>query len=298
MTTATRSQGFTLVEMLIALAIFGTVVAITTAGIGSTLMAQSSNESASATQAKLRRVTEVFTQELRSAVLGGLTTEPYTPGPSSISFMLLDGGAGYQVLPGSGNFRNQSSTRIVAPVASAAETGLLGGSAQALIVNSEEQGYIFGVSDVTRVGGSGSVEYSVAHAGCTNGIDFEKSVLLFQVRTLGFYYDADARTLYQQVTGSTAAPVAFDIDMFELEYVYVQDGNDTPIVRTTPVTDASGIPARKIQIGGVDSRLARIRMIIGSGSIAGTSDVSRTYSGTVELPTNQSYEIEKVAVCS
>ena len=91
------SNGFTLVEALIALAILGLVLGIAFAAISQGLRVQSGQEAATATQARLRRITEVFTQEIRSAVLGAVSNTPYTSGANSISFMLLDGGAGFQV---------------------------------------------------------------------------------------------------------------------------------------------------------------------------------------------------------
>src|SRR5690606_17110828 len=122
-----KSSGLSLIEVLIALFVLGIVAAIATTGVINGLRVQSVNEASTAVQAKLRRITEVFTQELRSAVLGGVTNQPYDSGSASISFLLLDGGAGYQVIDHTGNFQDSNTKRIVAPAATAEELDLFPG---------------------------------------------------------------------------------------------------------------------------------------------------------------------------
>src|SRR5690606_5790547 len=99
MNRASRTTGMTLIETLVALFVSGIVATIATTGVVNVLRVQAVNEAATSAPAKLRRVTEVLTQELRSAVLGGVTNAPYASNNTQISFLLLDGGAGYQVLP-------------------------------------------------------------------------------------------------------------------------------------------------------------------------------------------------------
>jgi len=285
-----RSAGVTLVEMLIALVILVAVMSIVTVGLSSVLRTQATNEAGTSAQAKLRRVTEVFTQELRSAVLGGITNQPYAPDSETISFMLLDGGAGYEVQRASSTFAAETFTRIVAPVANAAETGLVGG--QALLVNTNGQAVVFGVDSVSQQGGSGSVRFNVQHSTCPNTIGFTPGMLLFQVQTLGFRYDASERILYERIGANAAVPVAFDIDQFSLDYVYTE-ADGTPVIRSQPVVDGQGAPLREATIGGVPVTLSRIQMVIGMNSGGSV----RTYSGIVELPTNQNYIIKRVRPC-
>src|SRR5690625_4055340 len=102
MRTARYSRGVTLVEVLVALAVFGVVMAIAYAAINGSLRIQSDQEAATTTQGKLRRIVEVMTQDLRSAVFGSITNEPYVSGNNQVSFMMLTGGAGYTAMPRSG----------------------------------------------------------------------------------------------------------------------------------------------------------------------------------------------------
>lgn len=280
--------------MLVALAIFSIVMSIVTVGISSVLKTQGVSEATTSSQAKLRRVTEVFTQELRSAVLGGITNEPYAPDAQKISFMLLAGGAGYQVIK-DGGFKNKTTTRIIAPVDDAADTGLSGG--QVLLVNPNGVGVILDVDSVTAVSGGSGIEYDVLHSTCTNSIGFGEGMLLFQVQTLGFSYDADERTLYETTGNGSQVAVAFDIDDFRLDYVYTK-GDGTPVVWDAPKTDGSGAPLRETKIGGDPVTLSRIQMVIGTDAVGATGNASRTYSGIVELPRNQNYIIKKVRACT
>ena len=92
-------RGFTLVELLLALAILATLLAVAYGGVIQFMQSRSDLDAAINAQAKLRRIVEVFTQDLRSAVFGGLSATPYPSGNASISFALIEGGAGYPVLP-------------------------------------------------------------------------------------------------------------------------------------------------------------------------------------------------------
>ncbi|MCV5738384.1 prepilin-type N-terminal cleavage/methylation domain-containing protein, partial [Escherichia coli] len=65
-----RARGFTLIEILVALAVLITVTAIAYNGMIQSLQTQSDQEAATNSQAKLRRVMEVITQDLRSAIFG------------------------------------------------------------------------------------------------------------------------------------------------------------------------------------------------------------------------------------
>jgi prepilin-type N-terminal cleavage/methylation domain-containing protein len=291
-------RGVTLVELLIAITIFAIVMAIVTVGISSMLRTQGVNEAATSAQSKLRRVTEVFTQELRSAVLGGITNTPYQPGDQAISFMLLSGGAGYQVLP-HGGFANRDFVEIVANEDAPADVGLAGG--QVLLVNSNGAGVLFDVTTVTQAGGtgSGSAEFTINHPSCTNTIGYAGGTLLFQVQTLGFRYDTASGTLFQQLGNAGEVPVAFDLDTFRLDYVYTRDSDGQPVVRSSPRTDAHDAPLRETSIGGEPVTLARVQMVVGSDvARGGGATVNRTYSGLVDLPRTTSVTIKKVKACN
>src|SRR5690625_1229342 len=96
--TASRQRGVTLVEILVALAVFSVVMAIAYGAINGSLRVQADQEAATTTQGKLRRIVEVITQDLRGAVFGSITTQPYASDNSQVSLLMLTGGAGYTVL--------------------------------------------------------------------------------------------------------------------------------------------------------------------------------------------------------
>lgn len=288
-----KSSGFTLLELLVAITILTIILGITYAAISEGLRVQSSQEAATSSQAKLRRITEVFTQELRSAVLGAIADAPYASATSSVSFTLLDGGAGYQVLPhDSGNnnsFKNAANVRLIAP-----ELDLATGD-QALMVNASGQAILFDVGTVTRVGGSGSVEWNVVHPGCANTIDYTPNTLLFKVRSVGLSYDPTTKTLYQREGSGAAVPLAFDLSSFRIDYVY-QDSDGTPYAFGEP-RKVGGKPVRNDSYGGKTVQLARLQLSVGSEAKALTGTVKRSYLSQIELSSNPSFQIQAVTTC-
>lgn len=285
-------RGLTLIEVLIALAIFGIVAAIATAGVGNVLRVQAVNEAATSAQAKLRRVTEVFTQELRSAVLGGITNDPYTSSASEISFLLLDGGAGYQVMTKS-SFSASTSVSISAPGNLAAIQAALGGK-QILMVNNDGDAVVMAVTSITD---QGSNRYSLAHSACRNTIDFTPNTLILAVRSLGLSYDASDGVLYQRDGGGSDVPLAFDMTGLSLEYVY-QEADGTPHVLTDPLKQ-SGQPVRNGLIGSDNVTLARVQVTVSAEEPTGRGAMlERSYTGQVELATNHSFQINRVVTCN
>lgn len=292
MTRSRTTKGLTLLEVLIALAVFGIVAAIATAGVGNVLRVQAVNEAATSTQAKLRRVTEVFTQELRSAVLGGITNDPYPSSANEISFLLLDGGAGYQVLNDS-SFLSRNYVNIAAPGSLTAIRAALEGK-QILMVNNNGEAVVMKVSSISSLGGGNG--FSLAHTGCKNTINYTSNTLILAVRSLGLSYNTGDRVLYQRDGGAAAVPLAFDMTGLDLEYVY-QEGDGTPHIETTPLTE-SGQPVRNGLIGSTPVTLARVQVTVSSEEPTGRGNMlERSYTGQVELATNHSFQINKVVPC-
>jgi len=290
-TMRSKPKGFTLLEVLIALLVFGIVAAIATAGVANVLKVQAINEAASSAQAKLRRVTEVFTQELRSAVLGGITNDPYTSGPNEISFLLLDGGAGYQVLTKSG-FSSSTSMSIAAAGNLTSVRAALNGK-QVLMVNNDGEAVVMQVSAVDTDGSA----FSLTHAGCRNTIAFTQNTLVLAVRSLGLSYNTTDGNLYQREGGGSAVPLAFDMAGLDLEYVY-REGDGTPHVLSDPLK-SNGQPIRNGLIGSANVTLARVQVTVSADELmSGGRSLERSYTGQVELSTNHSFEINKVVTCN
>ena len=215
-------RGFTLVELLLALAILATLLAVAYGGVIQFMQSRSDLDAAINAQAKLRRIVEVFTQDLRSAVFGGLSATPYPSGNASISFALIEGGAGYPVLPhDSGNnqsFKRAAEAKIVVLAGALSGVGIARGD-EVLMVNNLGDGVILPVTGVNPVGGEPN-RWHVVHAGCGNTIDYTPNTLLFRVRTLGFRFDPTTRRLVYREGGGEEVPVAFDMERFEIHYVY------------------------------------------------------------------------------
>ena len=289
-----RSSGLTLFEILIALFVFGIVAAMATSGVTSSLRVQALNEAATSAQAKLRRITEVFTQELRSAVLGGITNSPYGSNASQISFLLLDGGAGYQVVDKAGSFSSRAYVDL-APTGAPSDVTYLNGR-EILLVNNAGEAYVMRVTDVNTNTENSMTTYRLTHTGCSNTIAFTPNTLVLSVRSLGLRYDGSSGSLLQREYGGAAQTLAFDMEGLELEYVY-QYADGTPIVQTTPLLQG-GVPVRSGLISGQTATLTRVQVTVSASENQGAGrEVTRSYMGQVEMATNPSFQINRVRTC-
>mgnify|MGYP001773585797 CR=1 FL=1 len=301
-------KGLTLLELLLALAILGTVLALAYGAVVQFMQSRSDLDATVSAQAKLRRIVEVFSQDLRSAVLGGIAATPYPSGRGSISFALLEGGAGYPVLPhdsGSNNsFKQAAETKIVVLATDPDQIGITPGDF-VLMVNNAGDGVILPVTQVNRVGGEPN-RWHVVHAGCGNTIDYTPNTLLFRVRTLGFRYDPLGRQLVYREGGGSEVPVAFDLDRFELHYVYeaafgdtVTDpsgGNYTP---SYDFTNPTGAPPYQVTQGttGKVYSLRRLSVTLEASFLSRGRRFSRTYTSQVELSSNAQYQVRRILPC-
>ncbi len=289
---SSSESGFTLIEILIAMAIFGIVLTVAYSGIVSALRVQSDQEAVTSAQARLRRVVEVVTQDIRSAVFGSVTATPYASGETSISFMLLSGAAGFPV-EDSANFA-QATTSVVA--ARSAEATLLNGK-RVVMVNGNGQGVVFTVSSVSDLGNN---RFQVNHGTCRNTIDSAGGVQLFEISQLGLRYDDADRIIYQS-TGGDEQPLAFNVDELRLEYTYhtgAASAADPTIVRTSPFL-SNGVPTRKyVDASGYTYILDRVQMVISSTEQSRGRGIERTYSGYVDLSSNAHFTLMEVLPCS
>jgi len=289
---SSSESGFTLIEILIAMAIFGIVLTVAYSGIVSALRVQSDQEAVTSAQARLRRVVEVVTQDIRSAVFGSVTATPYASGETSISFMLLSGAAGFPV-EDSANFA-QATTSVVA--ARSAEATLLNGK-RVVMVNGNGQGVVFTVRSVSDLGNH---RFQVKHGTCRNTIDSAGGGQLCEISQLGLRYDDADRIIYQS-TGGDEQPLAFNVDELRLEYTYhtgAASAADPTIVRTSPFL-SNGVPTRKyVDASGYTYILDRVQMVISSTEQSRGRGIERTYSGYVDLSSNAHFTLMEVLPCS
>lgn len=286
-----KRSGLTLIEVLIALTVFGAVMTVAYSAVTGSLRLQADQESVTSSQARLRRVIEVISQDVRSAVFGSVTSQPYPTGEDSLSFLLLSGAAGYTVDPQE-PFSTAYSTVIVA------ESGnqLLG--TRVLLANGNGQSVTF---PVTGVSVDGDRLYRLQHSSCPNTITADGGVQLFEVTSLGFRFDSASRTLFQTTVGGTEFPLAFNIDRMDLEYIYESHsvGVAAPMLKeSTPFVNAAGLPLRVYFDGAANMYvLTRIGIELESTEVVRGRPLSRTITGFVDLSSNQHFMIREVLQC-
>ncbi|MFA5551019.1 MAG: prepilin-type N-terminal cleavage/methylation domain-containing protein [Trueperaceae bacterium] len=288
-----RQLGITLVELLIALAIFGLVMAMAYGGIVNALRVQGDQEIITTAQARLRRVVEVITQDIRSAVFGSITGVPYASDSDSISFMLLSGAAGFAVDINGYSTTSTNTTITASPSDIAALTSSIadGGLQMVMVNGTNGQGVVY---NVTRINSLGNSRYELQHPSCRNTIDQAGGIQLFEIARLGLRYDADDRTIYMREDTGAEQPLAFEIDGLSFRYTY--RAGTASIVRDEPFL-RDGVPSRRYVDGASSYSLDRIQMVITSREISRGREIERTYSGTVDLSSNESYRVMEVVAC-
>lgn len=290
-----RRTGFSLIEVLVALAVFGVVLAIAGAGIVQALRLQQLNESATSLQAKLRRVTEVIGQDLRSSMFGTLTGSPVASGGASVSVMLATGNGGYQVLPTGGqSFPSSAQLNILADAPDVAALGLEG--RYATMTNGANAGVTFQITTVSRVGGPSSSEWNVVHAGCANTIAWDERTYLSVVELTGYAFDPATGTLSRQRAGAAARPLAFDLSVFEVGYTYVGD-DGTTLNRATPFATADGVPLRVAVDGAAIYVLDSLRVTVSAEEPVAGRVVTRSYVSQIAMPSTGSASLASVVTC-
>jgi prepilin-type N-terminal cleavage/methylation domain-containing protein len=283
-----KRQGFTLVELLIALAILGILLGIASNAIVQYLGIQSDQEAQTSVQARLRRTSEIVSQELRGAILGAVTGLPYTSGANQISVALLDGSAGYPV-----SQMTTTSTRIISTASSAADVGLSAND-YVLIVGSDNQAVM---KKVNTVSAPASSVVTLSHSNCAAAA--LNNPLLFKVRTLGYRYDRANRRLLAREGNNAETAVAFNISSFSIDYIYTSTAGVV-----LPDASEPSPPARSATVGGTNYTLDRLEVTIAGEERSRGKTISRTYANQIDLVDNtrlinvaMSYSIQGVTIC-
>lgn len=290
-----KNFGFTLIEMLIALGILSIVLMLASQGILTVLRMHRTQEALAYTQTKTRLVSEVLAQEIRGAILGGLSELPYPATGTSLSFALIDGGVGYPVTALSSNL-----VKIVAP-------SLVGSDLQAgdsiMVTNEDGAAFIATVNSV-----NGNISYTVGFNNCNTGVNFTSNSLLYKVKPIGYSYDPNTKILNYQIANQAQQPVAHDISDFKISYVY-QQSDGTTVNQNNPII-VNGVPQKFGQIAGLDASLVRLRLdITAEGKDASNHTISRSYSSQIGLvdttvgsgkniDTNQFVQVNGIRVCN
>lgn len=283
-----RRQGFTIIEILIALAIFGILIAIASGAIVQYLRIQSDQEAVTSAQARLRRVTELISQEMRGAVFGSIIADDvdnnYDSDADSISFLLLDGGAGYPVLPhDSGNnnsFKPAANLEISSSSPDTASLGIATGD-ELLMVNANGEALLFVAGNVTK---NGSADWRIVHPSCSNSIDYTPNTLLFKVRTFAVRHDLASKTLFARENGLEQA-LAWNISEFKIDYVYENAG---------AVSTETDYTARALPSGAT---LQRLQIVASTEELSRGKEIERTYSSQIEIADSNQINIGGLTVC-
>jgi len=288
-------RGFTLIEVLVALALLALLVGFGLRSLVSGVQANNGLSASLSAEQKARRILQVFTQDLRSAAFGALSPTPYPTGRHSISFLLVDAAGGNVVLPHdsgrNASFRRADEFKYVPRNrVLAVRTGEEG-----LLVNATGEALLFVATQAGFVGGGRA---KVTHSGCANAIDYTPNTLLFKVIRLGYRYDPKNATLYRN-WGRGEAPVAYGIRRFDLDYVYVSSADNR--IRTNlgsyDYDRPTGAPPTEVQLDGRTYRLKRLTLTLAVDAVSRNAKKTRTLSATVDLLRGTPQTIRTVYVC-
>lgn len=277
------SRGFTLLELLIALAIFGVVMSMAYGVIVNGIVTHANQEATVGAQAKLRRIVEVIGQDVRSAVFGSIIDSPYTSNSEDVSFLLLTGGAGYAL----DSYTMGSSQVDIVSSAVGVATG-----DQVVIVNQQGQGVLTRVTAVTSSSGKKRLSLS-----CAIHVPHTTNTLLFEVNALGLHYDSNTRDVRIRFgTVASDAPFAFDINEFRIDYVYTAAGEE-PIISAGPHR-TGGSPDRTFNVGDVLYTLSRLQFVVGTESTSRNGVRQHSYAAQIDLLSSQDFTVRELATCS
>ncbi len=274
------TRGFTLIEMLISMAIFAVVAFLTMTVVTQALQYNARQQATVAAQSKLRRVIEVIGQEVRGSVFGGVAHAPYNSNNEQLSIYLLEQGSGYTVVT-EPLFASLSSFKILTETAPVLD--------EVLLVDS------WGNKDVTpaieasttlfpvTVTPAGTDIWSINHPGCTNGIDHNRYLQAFGVNSIGFRLDNASKMLMLSENG-IETPMAFGITKFQVEYLYSKQSGGIER-RSTPFLDTdTNLPAKIHKTTTpVETYVLSELQITVSTEETGKDKVTRTYTGQVPL---------------
>lgn len=283
-------HGVTLVELLVALAVFGIVLAIAYAAINGSLRIQADQEAATTTQGKLRRIVEVVTQDLRSSVFGSITDAPYSSNQSQVSFMMLTGGAGYTVVPPSSLVDFPLERHIHVQMDDATH---LEGRDIVMIESNERVGVVLPITDVIP-------DYSrpgvwELRSSCRNTISYEQhSTLIFEIETIGLRFDEASESIRTSSAAGDEAAFAFGISDFRIDYVYMS-GEDLD-VRSEPFK-LGGVPQRTFDDSGDTYVLQRVQFVVAAAAESRGRTTEHAYTGQVELSSNEHFTVEEILPC-
>ena len=284
-------------EILMALGILTTVMAVAYAAITQVVKMQIDQEAITTSQNKLRRTSEFVSQDLRSAVYGSVSSQPYLSSQSAIAMAILDSTAGFQVLPhdsgSNASFKAAAEVKMLSLSDTAEGTGLTVGG-RVLMINANGVGVFLPISQFGQWG-AGQRYWRITHAGCGNTIDYTDDTLIYAVRQVGYRYSSSDKILYRQV-GASEEPVAFNITRFSLRYIY-RNNSGSDVTEPTGYA-ARGYPAMQFSSGGQNYTLQRISLLMSTDQQTLGRRIERTLTSQIELPSSNNLRLKEIVPCS
>jgi hypothetical protein len=245
-----------------------------------------------AAQSKLRRVTEVIGQEVRSSVFGGVAHSPYTSNDKQLSFYLLEQGSGYTVAS-EALFEGLSSFNILTENEPTLNEIILVDSYGDPKATPEVRpsATIFPVSGIAS---AGTDTWRINHASCTNGVKHNRYLQAFGVHSLGFRLDAASKTLMLSEDG-VESPMAFGITKFEIYYIYTKQSGGTERQPTPFIDDITKLPAKiyttKAPAPAETYLLSELQITVSTEEL-GREKITRTYTAQIPLLISSNNDFE------
>jgi prepilin-type N-terminal cleavage/methylation domain-containing protein len=266
-------RGITLVELLVALFVLSIVVLLAGNGIVQALRVQSVSEATTSLQGKLRRITEVIAQDLRSSVLGAITDIPNPSTAGAVSFGLARGGQGYQVV--------STSTGQIGVAAQETGFGELGlGGRRVLVVNRLGDAVSLVLPTTATADGN---TWTFGHSCDVGMVAFDPPVRLFVIDAVRYNLDGDVLT--REVAGGAAEPVAFDLSAFEVAYVYRVPGSPNVDVLVNGPSRDGVAPAPPLRVRPDGAVLESLRIqVTAERPTFGSQTTERSYVSQIAMP--------------
>lgn len=286
-----RPLAFTILELLIALAIFVIVMAFAYSTSVQGLQLNRSNEAISSAQNKIRRVLEVLSQDMRTSAFGIIANTPYNSNASAISFPQVVGGAGYSVSAISGSSLSiiSNSPSIAAEIPVGTRLVIIDGNGNTALTKTTSLPTLSGANTYTLSTTCGSLPVTAT-----------SETLASVVNILSYSYDASNKKLiYREQGDSSATDVAFDITDFRIDYVYKHTTSTSTSEDSNPPGYLDNGKARIYFTSGSDEyTLRRLQFTLSTQIPLGGRNVERTYSGQVDMVNTLYYSPKVVSTCN
>ena len=273
--------GITMIELLVALAIFATVFALSSKGIVTGLQGQKLLDDVASSQSRVRRVSEVMTQQLRGTVFGSISSLPYRPDASQVSFAVLDGSGGFQVLPDplSPGTVHMSNIQILAANIDDVNSLALSDK-QAMVINDDGALVAFKVNSVQNSGSQ--YQLSVSNATCNQSLIHSNNTLLFKGNLVGYRHDADENILYRRLGNAEEVPLAYNISDMEISYLYKDNGDSSVTARKQPLFNGSQA-VNQGSVGGSTVTLVALEIKLTTEDQTRQGTIKKSYSSQIDL---------------